>query len=239
MPKNSTPKTHFSDAAIYDVLFRAIHEHHLLPNTHLRENELAKAFHTSRTRVRKILQQLIFEGLVTQVPFKGSFVTALTSEQVQQLFATRRIIELGIINLLTLPLDNTALEPLRRLIEAESQAKLTNHQPLVNKLSGDIHLFLAQLTGNHYLINFLTQLIAQTSLAIAIYGNPNHSNSPHICDSEDDAHTKLLTLLAHNDKQAVSNHLLDHLYHIEQQLLVTPNPANDINIGQIIQNLSQ
>lgn len=224
---------------MYEVLFRAIHEHHLLPNTHLREDELANAFNTSRTRVRKILQRLIFEGLITQIPYKGSFITALTSEQVQQLFATRRIIELGIIDLLDLPIDHTALTALDKLIEAENQAKFDNNQTLINKLSGEIHLFLAQLTHNDCVINFLTQLIAQTSLAIAIYGTPNYSHTPTICDNDNGAHAKLLTLLTQTDKPALSEHLLLHLHHIEQQLLITPNPTNDINIGQIIRKLTQ
>lgn len=233
-PSDAKEAPYFSDEAMYEVLFRAIHEHHLLPNTHLREDELAKAFFTSRTRVRKMLQRLIFEGLVTQVPHKGSFVTALTSEQVHQLFVSRQIIELGIIEQLSLPIPAEQLATLSQLIQAENTAKHANNRTLTNKLSGDIHIFLAQLTNNAYLINFLTQLIAQTSLAIAIYGTHN----PSICDNDDEAHAKLLTLLAQKNKPALSEHLAEHLRHIEQQLLVMPNTTPISNIGRIITQLT-
>lgn len=56
--------TKTTDDQMYQMLFRAIHEHYLKPDTHLPEDELAKSFNVSRTRVRKILQRLIYEQLV-------------------------------------------------------------------------------------------------------------------------------------------------------------------------------
>ena len=47
--------TKTTDDQMYQMLFRAIHEHYLKPDTHLPEDELAKSFNVSRTRVRKII----------------------------------------------------------------------------------------------------------------------------------------------------------------------------------------
>ena len=111
--------TKTTDEQMYQMLFRAIHEHYLKPDTHLPEDELAKSFNVSRTRVRKILQRLIYEQLVVQLPNRGCFVASMGKPQVNEIFTTRKILELGVIDLLELPLNTSQINTLNKICDAE------------------------------------------------------------------------------------------------------------------------
>ncbi|MFC6978312.1 GntR family transcriptional regulator [Microbulbifer taiwanensis] len=53
------------DDAIYRAIADAVVEHRLKPGARLREDALAEVFGVSRTGIRKILQRLALEQLVT------------------------------------------------------------------------------------------------------------------------------------------------------------------------------
>ena len=55
----------------------------------LRQDELAARFELSRIPVRGALCQLEGEGLVTTHPHRGAFVSALSSEELQELCEIR------------------------------------------------------------------------------------------------------------------------------------------------------
>ena len=63
-----------SDGQIYDHVLTAIVEHDLAPGTKLPEDTLADTFGVSRTRVRKVLQQLAHEGMVQLERHRGATV---------------------------------------------------------------------------------------------------------------------------------------------------------------------
>jgi DNA-binding GntR family transcriptional regulator len=59
------------------------------PGEKLREADLAKAFGVSRASVREALRLVESEGLVTILPQRGAQVTALTAEEVRDVFEIR------------------------------------------------------------------------------------------------------------------------------------------------------
>ena len=65
--------------AIYRAVSDAIVEQRLKPGARLREDALAEVFGISRTGIRKILQRLALEQLVTLTPRRGASVTRPTA----------------------------------------------------------------------------------------------------------------------------------------------------------------
>src|SRR5262245_2561315 len=63
-----------SDGHIHRHLLTAIVEHDLVPGTKLPEDALAESFGVSRTRIRKVLQQLAHEGVVQLERHRGATV---------------------------------------------------------------------------------------------------------------------------------------------------------------------
>lgn len=220
-----------SDEQMYQMLFRAIHQHYLKPDTHLPEDELAKSFNVSRTRVRKILQRLIYEQLVVQLPNRGCFVASMGKPQVNEIFVTRQILELGVIDLLELPLSDSQIKELNKICADELTALQKAEYGLANKLSGDFHVQLAKFTENATLITLIEQLIARTSLAIAMYSNPTTMQCDNHC------HFDLIKLLQQTDKDMLKKDMAEHLSELAEHLLVEPQAKQLPNFNEIFSKL--
>lgn len=67
----------------------AIVDGEFLPGQKLREVDLARSFGVSRASVREALRLVESEGLVTILPQRGAQVTALTAEEVRDVFEIR------------------------------------------------------------------------------------------------------------------------------------------------------
>lgn len=88
---NSFPTN--SSQGIYETLRREILDLRLKPGQSLSENELCTRFGVSRTPVRSVLQRLKEAGLVDVVPYKGTSVTLLSMDEIQQRIYMRVAIE--------------------------------------------------------------------------------------------------------------------------------------------------
>ncbi len=63
------------------------------PGYRLREVQLAEQLNVSRATVRSALQQLIYEGLVAQFPYRGCIVPELNSQDAWELYTLRNALE--------------------------------------------------------------------------------------------------------------------------------------------------
>ena len=73
----------------YEYLKHAIIVDEIPPGSPLVELELSESLQMSRTPIREAMRQLETEGLVTTYPARGSFVTVLTPDDVQEIYELR------------------------------------------------------------------------------------------------------------------------------------------------------
>lgn len=78
---------------VADRLRLAIVTGRFRPGQQLRERELCELTGVSRPSLREALRQLEAEGLITTTPHRGPAVTALSVEQVEQIYALRGVLE--------------------------------------------------------------------------------------------------------------------------------------------------
>lgn len=83
-------------AQIAAQIGRAIVDDEFKPGQKLREIDLAQSFGVSRASVREALRMLESEGLVTILPQRGAQVTALSVEELQDVFDIRATL-LGLV----------------------------------------------------------------------------------------------------------------------------------------------
>jgi DNA-binding GntR family transcriptional regulator len=137
------------------------------PGERLNELSLAAELGVSRSPIREALAQLAGEGLVRVVPYKGTFVTALSSERLEHLldfrlaleqFAVRRAIERAT------PQDLARFEQL--IHQIRTQAKRGNFQGAVD---ADLrtHEYLIELSGNSLLMQTYRAMLGELRLYIA------------------------------------------------------------------------
>ncbi len=220
-----------TDDEIYEVLNTAIAERYLAPETHMPEDELAKRFKVSRTRIRKVLQRLIFEKLVEYRPNCGVFVASLSVKEVQDIFAARRIVEAGLIECITFPLSKAQIKKLYTLLEKEHNAIAEKEERQMIRLSGELHLAIAELAGNGSLVLYLEKLLARTSIAISIY---QKSSAPF---TDNQCHVRLVELLVEGNVKVIQKSMLQHLSDVENGLdLCKKNTATN-QVGDVLGQL--
>ena len=224
---DSAPAADDRAMAIRDHLRDAIVEHRLAPGTKLSEAEVGKLFDVSRTVARAALQSLAFEELVRGERNRGAFVASPSPDEAQQLFEARRQIEAGIARAAAEragPGDFARFDACR---EAEGRL-LLERGPTARRAairaSGEFHLLLAQVAGNAIMQRFMEELIARSSLVIALYGRTGASSCGH------NEHGDIVDALRSRDGDGAARLVLLHIDHIEADLdlsLSTKRPLRE------------
>lgn len=202
-------------AMIRDHLRDAIVDRRLAPGTKLNEVEVGALFDVSRTVVRAALQALTFEGLVRTERNRGAFVASPTPEEAQQVFAARRLIEPGLARAAAERITSAEIATFRARLHNESKL-MSERGPSARRAeihaSGDFHLLLAGVAGNAILLRFMEELVARSSLVIALYGRSGASSCGH------NDHGDILSALEAHDGDRAAALLLSHIDHIEADL---------------------
>jgi DNA-binding GntR family transcriptional regulator len=201
--------------AIRDYLRDAIVDRRLEPGTKLTEIEVGSLFDVSRTMARSALQMLSFEGLVRIERNRGAFVANPDPEEARQVFAARRLVEPGIASEACARATQSDLARLRSHLSHEHH-HMNLRGPSARraeiKASGEFHLLLAAAAGNQIMHRFLEELIARSSLVIALYGRSGASSCGH------DEHRGIVDALERRDAAAVQALVVRHIDHIEADL---------------------
>lgn len=202
-------------AMIRDHLRDAIVDRRLAPGTKLNETEVGRLFDVSRTVVRAALQALAFEGLVRNERNRGAFVANPTPEEARQVFDSRRLIEPGLALAAAQRITASDIAAFRERLQHESEL-LDERGPSARRAeihaSGDFHLLLARVAGNTVLLRFMEELVARSSLVIALYGRSGASSCGH------GDHGNILAALDQHDGALAGRLLLTHIDHIESDL---------------------
>jgi DNA-binding GntR family transcriptional regulator len=205
------------DQSIFERIQRAILEQRLPPGTQLTEDRLSEIFTVSRGRIRRVLLRLTESKAVIMHPNRGAFVAQPSPKEVHDVFETRRILEAQVVQAATRNLTTTDRLKLEHHLDLERAAHDNNQMHDAIRLTGEFHMLLAEIAGNQTISRFLADLVAQTSLAMALYGDPTHP----ACGEDD--HELLLEALASGATQTVLDLMDSHLISIENWLRFEPS----------------
>lgn len=78
---------------VVDTIRRAILDGVLQPGDQVNQLQIAEKLGVSRGPVREALGQLEEEGLIRNIPYKGTFVTEITPAYIGELYGIRRVLE--------------------------------------------------------------------------------------------------------------------------------------------------
>jgi len=91
------------------------------PGTTLSENELCQRFGVSRSPIRSVLQELRLSGLVNIVPYKGTQVTRMDFDIVNQIIYQRTAVETFVLEDFIKTCDTLDLERVRHMLNSQRQ----------------------------------------------------------------------------------------------------------------------
>lgn len=209
-----------SSETVADLLALAIHEHRLRPGTKLSEDEVAEIFGVSRTIVRAALQKLGHDRLVTLKRNRGAFVAQPSVREAREVFEARALLEPRTARSAAGRCTPADLARLNAHIEEEHAAVAAGDMGRALRLSGLFHIEMARIADQETIGGFITQLIARSSLIIALYWQRRAAG----CDST--AHHALLRALSEADgdraEDLMKGHLLDLVSSLDLRNLPLP-----------------
>ena len=211
---------------IVDALTRAIVEHRLQPGAKLAEQKLANHFGVSRTLVRQALFQLSQNRLVRMEPARGAFVAAPPVNEARQVFAVRRMLEVGMTRAFVRGVTPAKIKALREHVAQEKVA--VSHEDVAGRteLLGDFHVRMAELMDNQVLAQILGKLIARCALITLMY------QSTSAAEHSSDEHAEIVKALAARDEELAVRLMTEHLLHVEENLTFDRKvPTNDISMA--------
>lgn len=205
------------DRAYQNIKFQIIRGN-LRPGTRLLEEKLAKAMSISRAPIREAFNRLEKEGFVTTIPRKGTAVSNVTTEIIEDIFEIRETLE-------TLAVKKS----LGKIFIDELEKVGDNFKEFINKsenaenriqylvLDKKFHDLLSQNCGNKKLIELLANLQEQ------IHWLRNISLKRTTFSGSVREHLAIIEALKGNDKKLITKTLLQHLERAKESSLIEVN----------------
>ena len=228
--ENSAPnrKQALENDEIYAKIFEVIVDHKLLPGTHLKEEVLCDVYNVGRTRIRAVLARLAQDHVIELVANRGAFVCNPSAEEAREVFRARRLIEGHLVRLAAESGDENLRRALEAHIREEQEAHDTGAQGVVIKRCGNFHQVLADKAGSPILARFLHELIARSSLIVAIY----EARPGGDCELEE--HKKLAELVTAGRADEAVELMNAHLSGIEARLDLDPVKKMDDDLRRTL-----
>lgn len=215
------------DQQIYDKIYRAIIEQRLLPGTKLGEEALSAAFEVSRSRIRRVLLLLSNRNVVELRPNKGAYVATPEPQEARHVFEARRSIEATIVSRVVDRITDEGIRTLQEIIKEESIHLKSGNRHHAIRLSGEFHMILAEISGNHVLHRFLEELVSRTSLIIGMFGTTTN------LDNSEDEHTRILDAIISDDSSKAIGLMEDHLRQIEVSIRAPDDKKSKIDFQEL------
>ena len=109
----------FTGQDIYERLKDDILALRIRPGEKISENELCERFSVSRTPIRGAFQRLDTEGLISIEPYKGTYVSLLNFNEIEQLIYMRYAIEVAVLKDFVANFDPMVIEKMRYRIRQQ------------------------------------------------------------------------------------------------------------------------
>jgi DNA-binding GntR family transcriptional regulator len=158
---------------------------------------------------------------------RGAFVAVPGADEARAIFDARKIIEVEITRVVAERATREKLVPLRRNVEAEADCRRAGKLREAIRLSGEFHILLGACAANPILYALVRQLVARTSLVVALYENQNTMTCWH------DDHSVFLKLLEGNKVNQAMTLMRKHLAHVEASLDLEQRPDNRFDLRAI------
>jgi DNA-binding GntR family transcriptional regulator len=165
--KRAKPKTRAVEnlsARVYNQIKNLILCNEIMPGQKLHHQQLSERLGVSRTPIREALTRLVQEGYVSFLPNRGFTCKEIRMQEAEELYELREALEAFAVEKAIETLTDAALRQLRDKMNAygrDVQNRFTRERLVYDQ---DVHLQIAQLTGNETLKNTLSHVFERIVL---------------------------------------------------------------------------
>lgn len=146
------------DKLAYQKIKEAILTFQFLPGQNLVEGELAAQLGISKTPVRDALMRLEKEGLVSRQPYKGTFVSDITNQDMVNIFEIRVVLEGLAVKLAAKALTDDDLAKMEGLIKKHDAALQEQDFVKASQINAEFHGIILEKCSNQRLREMLHNL---------------------------------------------------------------------------------
>lgn len=132
---------------VYDTLLEAIVSLELPPGTTISETEISEELEVSRTPVREAFLKLSEEELLTVLPQRGSYISLIDLDHVEDARFLREQAEAGIIRLACQSFSDTYILKLEKNLKYQKIAQQNDDENELFALDKEFHRLLAEGSG--------------------------------------------------------------------------------------------
>ncbi|MFH1240728.1 MAG: GntR family transcriptional regulator [Pseudomonadota bacterium] len=154
----SLPERRSLGQGVYENLRMAIVRGDLTPGSRLIESRLASVMGISRTPVREAIHKLEREGLLSQNPTGGFFVSGLTRSDVEETFGIRSVLESYAARLAAIHHQEDELLPLEQKIEEYQTCLDRGDMDALPEINTEFHDLLYALSRSLRLVKMISGL---------------------------------------------------------------------------------
>jgi len=188
---------------IAEALREDILDGKLTPDSRLKQVEIAARFATSLIPVREALRTLEQERLVTIYPNRGARVSALSVQEIEEIFNTRIILETGALELAVPLLTARDITEVETLIDRLDRAERGRD---LSRLNHELHTALYRPCGNGCLLELIATLHRNVERYMRHYLLDHYNN-----DLSQSYHRRIVRAAADRDAVAACGHLRTHM----------------------------
>jgi len=192
-------------------------EQRLAPGAKLTEEALCAIYSVNRSVIRKALAVLANDNIVTLVKNKGAVIASPTPAESHQIFEARTIMENALLQQTVARADASAIAEMRAHLVQEQKALNKGDISLWIRLSGEFHVVLGRAANNAPMCGFLEQLVFQSSLIMALYGN---QGAPSSCKGGE--HERIVDAVENRDAETAMRIMAEHMASLESLLDFSP-----------------
>lgn len=146
---------------VYLQLKLDIISHRLRAGQPITEEEIVRKYSISRTPVREIFRKLGHDGLVKNIPYKGTYVSDLGREDIEEILDIRFALESFAARCAALNVDKDGIKKLNELGTQFKLALKTQNSVLSFEADTKLHELILNLAGNKRIHLIITSLLSQ------------------------------------------------------------------------------
>jgi DNA-binding GntR family transcriptional regulator len=156
---------------VYGKLKNAILKRYIRPDTRLVESKIAEQLGVSRTPVRGAIKRLAHDGFVKLSNNKGASIVKPTTKEIYDTFAVRAQLEKMAAARAIENLTAEDVVKLEQYLSGEIDTFAKRDIGIYYNLNFDFHIYLAEISNNLILKEYLSSIINRSHIYLILYEN--------------------------------------------------------------------
>lgn len=176
------------------------------PLSDISEDTLQKELNVSRTPVREAILRLEKEDLVYVYPRKGTIVTAVTLDLIEDIYGVRELVEPSMVLSSMHMINKEWLQDIRkRMLEPDPSLEGEALRRYYIDLDTELHAKIVSGCPNRYLVRLMNNIYDQNLRLRIISSHPTEG------EGSVEEHVELIDALLEGDKELLEAALKNHL----------------------------